>query len=117
MLISSVSSNNISAEFRIFACLVKVKIKEDKISFERQKWQFQIKSNEKKLHMEFTSKEKELEFQMEQKEKDLKFQQEEKEKDWSLEEKKDKMAMIVAIMGSKYSMEEIAQIAKFFGLN
>ena len=87
------------------------------MTFEREKWEFQIKSDQNKLNMEFASKEKELEFQREEKNKDLQFQREEKEKDRTLEEKKDKMAMIVATMGSTRSMEEIAQIAKIFGLS
>ena len=87
-------------------------IEEQKLEFEKEKWNYQLKIDEKRIGVE----EKKIKMDKEKVELEFCFQREEKEKDRVESQTKDKLNLAIACINSGCSLDDIERISQILGL-
>ncbi|KAI8451279.1 hypothetical protein BY996DRAFT_6416519 [Phakopsora pachyrhizi] len=101
-----------------YAELYKSKVEEKKeyevtkLNWEQEKWHLEKEQKDKEQHMELTIREKEIKFAKDGKEKELKVMMLIADKDCEAMKWKEDNAMLLAVVRSLRSIEEIAEISK-----
>ncbi|KAI8450895.1 hypothetical protein BY996DRAFT_6416935 [Phakopsora pachyrhizi] len=105
-----------------YAELYKSKVEEKKeykvtkLNWEQQKWHLEKEKKDKEQHMELTVREKEIQFAKEGKEKELEVRMLIADKDCEAMKLKEDNALLLAVVGSSRSIEEITKISKILFL-
>ncbi|KAI8448514.1 hypothetical protein BY996DRAFT_6580623 [Phakopsora pachyrhizi] len=88
------------------------KSKVTKLNWEQQKWHLEKEQKDKERHMELAIREKEIQFAKDGKDKELEVKMLIADKDREAMKLKQDDAMLLAVVGSSRSIEEIAEISK-----
>ncbi|KAI8450072.1 hypothetical protein BY996DRAFT_6461692 [Phakopsora pachyrhizi] len=88
------------------------KSKVTKLNWEQQKWHLEKEQKDKEQHMELTIREKEIQFAKDGKDKELEVRILIANKDCEAMKLKEDNAMLLAVVGSSRSIEEITEISK-----
>ncbi|CAH7674881.1 hypothetical protein PPACK8108_LOCUS9815 [Phakopsora pachyrhizi] len=83
-----------------------------KLNWEQQKWHLEKEQKDKERHMELAIREKEIQFAKDGKDKELEVKMLIADKDREAMKLKQDNAMLLAVVGSSRSIEEIAEISK-----
>ncbi|KAI8443339.1 hypothetical protein BY996DRAFT_6526099 [Phakopsora pachyrhizi] len=83
-----------------------------KLNWEQQKWHLEKEQKDKEQHMELTIRENKIQFAKDGKDKELKVRMLIAEKDYEAIKLKEDNALLLAVVGSSRSIEEITKISK-----